>query len=251
MSLETVLKMEGLLALTLWDVVMCGVGTSCQSSKVRPYTSHQNQNTQHIQPHVSTHTPHVPYLSACFIFGASSFNGNPDLTVHLFLVWKSSGIHARDLETQRRPNGPIIHLLQERQKAKPRRRVKGVTEDCKDGAGDWLVQNFELNKDSTCVNFQSSLIEPISVTKCSKQVRQSQQNRGLMDLTNLGKDRWWEHSQGRRSTQIITIRGGNLSQDHRSPFSVVAALVPSVHEMTKRNHRCVDDVSKFEGASSK
>ena len=96
---------------------------------------------------------------AFFILTASSFNGNPDLTVQPFFVWKSSGIHARDLETQERPNGPIIHPLQVRQKAKPRRRVKGVIEDCKDGAGDWLVKNFELNKDSTCVNFQISLID--------------------------------------------------------------------------------------------
>ena len=38
---------------------------------------------------------------------------------------------------------------------------------------------------------------------------------------------------------------------HRSPFSLVAALVPSAHTMAKRSRHSVDEVSKFEGASSK
>ena len=86
----------------------------------------------------------------------------------------------------------------------------GQIEDCTVGAKDWLVQNLELSEVSTFVNhhihvqaFQShpqptkvmrttsimerSLIEPISVTKCSKQVHESQHSHGLIDQTNLGK----------------------------------------------------------------
>ena len=84
------------------------------------------------------------------------------------------------------------------------------TEDCKVGAEDWPVQNFELSKDSTIANCQihktafkrrhhpmkatrttstsePSLIEPTNLTTCLKQVLQSQRNHGRMDQINRGK----------------------------------------------------------------
>ena len=42
-----------------------------------------------------------------------------------------------------------------------------------------------------------------------------------------------------------------ISLFHHSPFSVVAALVPLAHKMAKRSRQSLDEVPKFEGASSK
>ena len=84
------------------------------------------------------------------------------------------------------------------------------TEDCRVGAEDWLVQNFELSKDSTLVHskihktvfkrrrhptkvtrttsiVEPSLLEPTNVTNFPKKVPQSQHNHGRMDQTNHGK----------------------------------------------------------------
>ena len=104
-------------------------------------------------------------------------------------------------------------------------------------AGGWLVQNVELNRGSTSVNEQihqrkvqnhvqptevmrkssimePSLIGPISVIKCPKQIHQSQHNHGLTDQAKHGKD-VGKISGGRipmvRGTeQSITIHGGNF-----------------------------------------
>ena len=61
---------------------------------------------------------------------------------------------------------------------------------------------------------------------------------GLMDQTKVvGKIVGGSAHKIRGIEHIITIRGGNLSQDHRSPFSVVAALVPTAHMMSKRTRQ--------------
>ena len=70
---------------------------------------------------------------------------------------------------------------------------------------------------------------------------------GLTDHTGIGKVVGGSTHTILGIEQNITIRGGNFSQDHRSPFSVVASLVPSA----QRSRHSIDEVSKFEGAPSK
>ena len=51
---------------------------------------------------------------------------------------------------------------------------------------------------------------------------------------------------------MFTSCGGKaLESYYRSPFSVVAALVPPAQQMAKRSHPFTDEASKYQGASSK
>ena len=98
------------------------------------------------------------------------------------------------------------------------------------------------------------LIEPINLTKCPRKAHQSQHKQGLIDLTNLGKDvgkmvRALTIFVG--SKQLSRHEVATLAKDCRSPFSVVAALVPLASKMAKRSRHSTHEVSKFEGASSK
>ena len=97
-----------------------------------------------------------------------------------------------------------------RQKSQPSVHAQSTSKIAEVGTEDRLVHNFELSKDFGYVTFQMhwtpvfmpnhptkvtwmtsimepSLIEPTSVTKCPKEVHQSQHNHGRMDQINHGK----------------------------------------------------------------
>ena len=127
---------------------------------------------------------------------------------------------------------------------------------CNDGAGDWLVHNFDLNKDSGFVNYQTQhranfTHPPAKLTWfrlcstfgwsrwvcpfiCSTQVHLTQLNRGLNCQANLGRVVGGNIHKISRITLIITIRGGRVPESFdRRPLSVVAALVPFAQAMSK------------------
>ena len=119
------LKMEGLLALTLWENLMIDA-LEPYASRARRFASSQTQNAQ--KTHVgirwqgttkhATCMHHISQLWFFLVLEASSFNGSPDRTIRPPVVWKSRvrqshGNHARNPKVQRRPNGPIILSSQE------------------------------------------------------------------------------------------------------------------------------------------
>ena len=170
-------------------------------------------------------------------------------------------------EVRRKPIGSIIRSIHEREKAKPRIRARNASKlaqlepkigSCRTSKSTKtlllrtqaiLMPHQPTKVMRTTFIMEPSLIEPISVILCPRQVHQSQHNHGLKDHANLdkvaGKIVCGNTRKFRGITQIITFRGGNLGQDH-----VAAALVPLAQYMAKRSHHSVDDVSKFECASS-
>ena len=97
-----------------------------------------------------------------------------------------------------------------------------------------------------------SWIGTVSVTNCSQQVHQSQHHRGFKGQTHLGRVIGVRTRKIGGIKQITMLRGGrSLGSFHRSPFSVVAALVLPAHQMAKRSRVSMDEVSKVRGASSK
>ena len=90
------------------------------------------------------------------------------------------------------------------------------------------------------------------MTNRSKQFHQSQHNHGFKNQTNLGRIVDGSTPKNRGIKQIITCRGGRVPESfHRSPCSVVAALVPLAQQMAERIHSFTDDASKHTGASPK
>ena len=109
---------------------------------------------------------------------------------------------------------------------------------CNVGAGDWPAHNFELNKYCGFVKnqtqhranllhqpvnvtqmFQHFGIDTMSVTNCSRQVHQTQHNRGLKCQTNPGKIVGGNTHKIRGLKQMMTLRGGRIPESfHRSPF---------------------------------
>ena len=67
---------------------------------------------------------------------------------------QTHGSHMRKIEIWSRRNGWFFLSHKERQKANPSNHAKTTKEDCKVGPEDYLVQNCELIKDSTLVNYQ-------------------------------------------------------------------------------------------------
>ena len=162
------------------------------------------------------------------ILEASIFNGTPftHSRSEKSILWQSDGIHARESRVsaeEGRPNRTSTPGRKESKK-KLRRSTEGNIEECKVGAGHFLVQNLELNKDSISVNhqvqhhFQPTKVERKSsiLVQCTKQIYQSQQNHGRMDHANhgkfVGKIIGERLPMILRTEQIITIHGGNLSQ---------------------------------------
>ena len=141
------------------------------------------------------------------------------------------------------------------------------------GAADWLVHNFESNKDCGVKNNQTlnrgmidqpakvtqmiltverSWIETISVNDCSKHVHQSQQHRGLKGQNNPGRVIGGCFHKFRGISEIITLRVGRVCDSHHgSHLSVDATLVLLIHQTAKRSHPYTDEVSNHAGASSK
>ena len=71
------------------------------------------------------------------------------------------------------------------------------------------------------------------------------------DKTNLGRIVGASTHKIRGIKKIITFRGGRVPESfQRSPFSVVAALVPPAQQMAKRSRPCTEEASKYTGASS-
>ena len=100
---------------------------------------------------------------------------------------------------------------------------------------------------------EPSWIETIRVTNWSRQVHQTQRKCGLKCQTNLGK------VVGGKTHKIRGIKidyhdscgGKALEAYHRSPLTVIAALVPLAQQMAKRSRPFTDEASKYTGALSK
>ena len=144
---------------------------------------------------------------------------------------------------------------------------------CNDGAGDWLVHNFELNKDWFCAlpdsassERHASISERVSDDFDCGAFMDRHDQHGQMFQTNSShspqswsrrpnrywQNRWWETSQNRGIRKISTLGVGEVPESfYRSPFSVVAALVPLAQQMAKRSRPFTDEASKYTGAPSK
>ena len=148
-------------------------------------------------------------------------------------VWHPRA-RSRDSAEDRRPRNTPTPGVRE---SKTSKEYGGRIEECKVGAGDWLVQTFEMNQNSASVSYQrviqnhlrqtkvmrkssimdSSLIELISLISCTKQLHETQHSHGLMDQANhgnvVGKIIGGCIPKTRTIEQSITIHGSNFEQE--------------------------------------
>ena len=196
--------------------------------------------------------------------------------IHPWCEEKEFGkVKAATREVRRRPNGLFFRLLQEQQEAKPQIRAKSTSTivmlEPKIGSCTISNQtqsvcgfvNYQTQHQANFVhqpakvtqmisNMDPSRIESISVTYRSKQVHQLQHNHGLKDQANFGRIIVRSTDKIRGIKQIISLRGGSVPESFpRSPFSVVAALLPRAQQTAKRSHTFTDEASKYTGVSPK
>ena len=106
--------------------------------------------------------------------------------------------------------------------------------------------NCQFQQQAVLVLHQPTRVRTISTMEPSNQynhVYRKDYTSGSASTTQA-----WSYRPNQSWHNRWTLRGCNNNQQHRSQFSVVAALVPSVHTMGKRSRHSIDEVSKFEGA---
>ena len=145
-------------------------------------------------------------------------------------------------------------------------RAKHTSTFCNVGAEEWLLHNFgELSDSASSEPYASTSESDSDDFDCgalmdqndqrdhlSKHVHQPQHRRGLKGQIDHGRITGGRIHKLRGVKQIVTLRGGRVSESHhRSHLSIAAALVLPVHQMSKRSHPFTDEASKFTSASSK
>ena len=170
------------------------------------------------------------------------------------------------LRLRRRPTPSLFRLQQEQQKAKPQIRAKNTSTIAmlERKIGSCAISN--QTKLNGFVNHQSQhSSEPYASTSESDS---DDFDGGALMARNDQRDQFVQTSSSvttqimaskakpshkiRGIKLIITFRGGRVPGSfHRSPFSVVTALVPLAYKIAKRSRPFTDEASKYTGASSK